>query len=258
MTGFGDYWDEMDDMQRDGGGQTPEPLIEELLAEAGPGTPALGRLLGELRALGTGPVPTPSAELDAYLGTPRGVESLDARRHRRARRAALVGVAAACTVTLTGVAAASDVLPGPAQRVVSRVVNDTTGLHIGGDSGSDRTPHHPPAGVLPTTARDDQTSTSPTEPGSGDGTGDNGGGPSGPPSREDSPVGGEPGDSIGSEPGDGYPAASPTPAPSPTRREAGDGTDSTRTPSESTSSARPPSPSPSGSSSPQETDSTDH
>ena len=253
MSTGGDEWDEMNETRRDGAGQLPDPVIDEVLGAADPGSPALAQFLSDLRALGTGPAPQPSAELDAYLGRP--ASELDVRRHRRHRRAAVVAAAAACTVTLTGVAAAADVLPGPAQRMVSRVVNDTTGLHLGGDSSSDRTPHPGGSvGILPATATDDRPPTSPGAPGTGE---DTGGGATGTPDETPAPGGGagEPGGSNSPEPGDGYPAAGSTPAPTRSGPEPGDGTDASRSASTSYSGTRTPSPSPTGT---RETETGDH
>lgn len=242
MSAGGDDWDEMNETRRDTHGHAPDPVIEELLDAAGPGSPALAQFLGDVRALGTGPAPEPSEELAAYLGRP--ASELDERRSRRHRRAALIATAAACTVTLTGVAAAADVLPGPAQRMVSRVVNDTTGLHIGGDS-TDNAPHGP-ASILPATATDHRPPTSSEAPGSGE---DTGGGTATPGADETAPGGGagEPGSTDSPEPGDSQPAAGPTPAPTRSWQEPGDGTDASRSPSGTSSWTRTPSPSPTGS-----------
>ena len=85
------------------------------------------RFLTELRALGDGPPPTPSAELTALLG---GATPLLSRRAvvRTVLRSAAI---AAVLLGVLIVAAANHSLPAPAQRVVSNVVNDLTPFHIG-------------------------------------------------------------------------------------------------------------------------------
>lgn len=90
--------------------------------------------LADLRALGGDEPPAPSAALEAlFAGS--GLTDIDARRRdarsRRRRVSFAVAAAAITTVGLTGVAAANDTLPQPAQRVVSRLVNDLTPFHIG-------------------------------------------------------------------------------------------------------------------------------
>ncbi|MEO8889315.1 MAG: hypothetical protein ABI429_08540 [Jatrophihabitantaceae bacterium] len=97
------------------------------------------QFLTDLRTLGQGPVPTPSAELAAVIGA---AESLVARRRHRAlglvvRRLALT--AAAVLVAMTALAA-NHSLPAPAQRVVSNVVNTITPFHIDPARVDDRPP----------------------------------------------------------------------------------------------------------------------
>jgi hypothetical protein len=89
----------------------------------------VARFLVEMRALGEGDPPAPSAELAALLS---GATPLRTRRplYRVAARSALV--AAACIVALV-VAAASHSLPQPAQRVVSDFVDVLTPFEIAPD-----------------------------------------------------------------------------------------------------------------------------
>lgn len=93
----------------------------------------LTQFVTELRAFGDGPVPDPTPELEALLGGSSVVSLADWRVQRqrsRPHRAFVVATVAAAVVTGTGVAAANDTLPQPAQRFVSGVVNDFTPLHI--------------------------------------------------------------------------------------------------------------------------------
>jgi len=85
------------------------------------------RFLTELRALGDGPPPSPSAELAALLG---GATPLVDRRVlvRTVLRSAAI---AAILLGVLVVAAANHSLPAPAQNVVSNVVNVLTPFHIG-------------------------------------------------------------------------------------------------------------------------------
>ncbi|MDQ2748832.1 MAG: hypothetical protein M3Y44_04795 [Actinomycetota bacterium] len=99
----------------------------------------LTQFVAELRALGDGPPPDPTPEVEALL---RGssVATLAAWR-QRSHRAIVIGTVAAAVITGTGVAAATDTLPRPAQRFVSGVVNDYTPLHIDAPGMVPRTPH---------------------------------------------------------------------------------------------------------------------
>ena len=107
---------------------------------------AVARFVTEMRALGEGPAPVPSPELAAILGGARPRRLLThrrpARRAQRPRRVLAYATAAAVMVGAAGVAAANDTLPQPAQRVVSRVVNMLTPLHI--DPSRPATPVEPP------------------------------------------------------------------------------------------------------------------
>jgi hypothetical protein len=91
------------------------------------------QFLNELRALGDAPAPAPSGDLAAVFAgaTPLGLAG--ASRHRRSRRRRsvfAVAAVSAAAMTFTGVAAANDSLPQPAQQFVSTVVDDLTPFHI--------------------------------------------------------------------------------------------------------------------------------
>lgn len=120
-------------------------------------TAAMTQFLAELRDLGTGPAPEPSPELAALLA---GAAPLGPTRRRRHRRAVLVSAAvAAAVVASTGVAAARNDLPAPAQRLVSTVVDRLTPFHIGDE------PAHPIVPVVPrrSPSSDERASDSPAE-----------------------------------------------------------------------------------------------
>lgn len=127
-------------------------------------SPLVAQFLRELGALGDGPPPAPSAELAAVFD---GTASLSAARRRRSTlRTHRVGVAIAAaaisTAALTGVAAANERLPQPAQTVVARVVNDLTPFHV--DPSHLPAAHHPKRPPAPrTTAVSRPTETEPTE-----------------------------------------------------------------------------------------------
>src|SRR5690242_6549598 len=103
----------------------------------------LTTFLSQLRALGEGPAPEPSPEVEALLG---GAVLLRPRRSRLLRRVAVAAAAAVVLMVATAVAAAHHSLPAPAQRMVSNVVNLVTPFHI--DPVTDPGPRPP---VLPTT-----------------------------------------------------------------------------------------------------------
>lgn len=92
---------------------------------ADPGPDAVTQFLTDLRSLADGPAPAPSAELLAAFG---GAVPLASRR-RPARRV-LAAAAAVAVLGGTGVAAARNQLPEPAQRLVSRVVDVLTPFHL--------------------------------------------------------------------------------------------------------------------------------
>jgi hypothetical protein len=202
---------------------------------------AVTRFLLELRDLASVPAPVPCAELAAAFA---GVAPLRVLAPTTARRRALVlGAVAAATTSLTGVAAAANVLPAPAQRLVSRVVHDITPFQFGPGGP------HPPA-VVPaaTTTRPPESET----PGDGAGSSerrtepaDSGPGTSGPgeveePGTTPGRAGGAGGEGeIGDAPaaptsgenntgrsgsgGEGGDGPSAMPSPSPTRTWTGEG-----------------------------------
>lgn len=158
--------------------------------------------LGELGSFADVPPPEPSAELAAILdgrvallGLRRGL----LRRHRTGLAVAAAGVV---LLSGTGVSAAHDGLPQPAQRYVSNVVNVLTPFHLDpSDPGPTPKPHVPVPGA----------STSPTPPRS----------PSRPPAGRDEPT---PGGTTGAapEPGDDGAPRAGTSAPAPEPAETGD------------------------------------
>ena len=192
------------------------------------------RFLTELRALGDGPPPEPSAELAALLG---GATPLLSRRAlvRTALRTAAV---AAILLGVLVVAAANHSLPAPAQRVVSNVVNVLTPFHIGrdhpqpviepprpGDKPRPVVPSHRPTPTHPATP---PHRTTPPAGGGDDGRGA-GGGDDGSPSRSRSTGDGGSDDGAGSRDGggtddggsDGGHSAGPSASPTSTRNDDG-------------------------------------
>jgi hypothetical protein len=133
-----------------------EPASE---AERDATASTLTQFVTELRTFGDGPVPDPTPELEALL---RGSSVVTlaawrtARQRSRPHRALIIATAAAVVITGTGVAAANDTLPQPAQRFVSGVVNDFTPLHIDAPGIVPRKPHpRPIAPPKPSPATDD-------------------------------------------------------------------------------------------------------
>ena len=146
------------------------------------------RFLTELRALGDGPPPTPSAELAALLG---GATPLFGRR-ALVRTAVRTGAIAAILLGVLVVAAASHSLPSPAQRVVSNVVNVLTPFHIGTDHPQPMIePPRPSDKPTPTQLPSPSPSPTPTRPRTtapvvgGEDDGRNGGGDGRPGSGDD-------------------------------------------------------------------------
>ena len=123
-------------------------------------SPLVTQFLTDLRALGDGPAPPPSDELAALFS---GASSITAARQGRSvfarhRVGLVIAAAAMSTAALTGVAAAHDRLPQPAQTVVARVVNDLTPFHVD--------PSHVPAppATHPSGPAATPTHTEPSEP----------------------------------------------------------------------------------------------
>lgn len=141
MTGGDDDQTAMSGVYEVGGraaSETGAPTPDETVMAAG-----VSRFVAELRALGAGPAPAPSPALEALLA---GVIPLASRAPRsfRHRRAYLIGAAAASVIALTGVAAAHDSLPQPAQLLVAHVVNVLTPFHIDLSSAPSQEPRPNP------------------------------------------------------------------------------------------------------------------
>jgi uncharacterized membrane protein YgcG len=131
------------------GGALSDNAAEALLAgRAEPDRPLAGAL-AELRAGAARPAPEPSAALVALLARAAAADQLSKRRSRR--RAIVIGVAVAGTssLALSGVAAAHDALPAPAQGVISGIIDTLTPFRVNDHHG--RTEPDPPA--RPTDAR---------------------------------------------------------------------------------------------------------
>ena len=131
-----------------GVGDLDDEAVEALLSGSGGVATPLGSALAALRRDASADLPTPSPELaDLFaeglrveavaVGGPLSlgadgsvVDELTARRRRRAGGLVVAVVAAGATFTVSGVAAAHDVLPQPVQRVVTGIVNHTTPFTI--------------------------------------------------------------------------------------------------------------------------------
>ncbi len=185
MSRFHDDFPEMS--ANIGGGRFTEadgPETDRLLTDAAAADLVTG-FLAELRAFADGPAPEPSAELLAAFG---GASPLSARRRQRAgrlgtgslgaRRLTAVAAAAVTAVGLTGVAAARNELPGPAQRMVARVVEVLTPFDL---DPAQRVAPKPSRPVVPVPASQSPAGPAPTDPATTPGsdrpggTGDNAG-----------------------------------------------------------------------------------
>ena len=155
----------------------PTPGMAPGPGDFGHPSPTMTRFLADLHTLGEGPAPEPTAELAALFA---GVSSLDAARARRGplgrhRVGLVIAAVAVSTAGLTGLAAANTQLPQPAQRVVSRVVNDLTPFHVDpsrppaptpaphpSTPAEDSPPTHPdPAGATSSEPRDSESAGAP-------------------------------------------------------------------------------------------------
>jgi hypothetical protein len=185
-----------------------ELLRADVLRTAGVGGDAeLAEALQQLQSLGHGPLPLPSAELAALLGPGAAVVPSAGRRRSRRRKAVLGGVlTGAMTLGLTGVAAANDKLPGPAQRAVSDVVDTLTPFTIDSRPKSPPRPSGPVHQTAPPTPAGHLSAPTQVAPGSVPRTGEPGADPgSAPPSEAArpgaaAPDAGEPGAADQGEP----------------------------------------------------------
>jgi len=134
-------------------------------------TATLTQFVTELRAFGDGPSPEPTPELDALLGG-SALTALAGRRRQRhpslQHRALIIGAVASAVITGTGVAAATDTLPQPAQRFVSGVVNDLTPFHLNAPGTERRKNHRLP--TAPAAKPSPATEDSPTPAGEASGS----------------------------------------------------------------------------------------
>jgi hypothetical protein len=108
---------------------------DPLAAGSGPTDVAL--LVREIQVLGRQPAPAPSPELEALLR--QGLPNLRKRR----RRTAAVGIVVAGSMSMTGIAAAADRLPGPSQGVVTHVINHWTPFHVDDRRQRPTAPNYP-------------------------------------------------------------------------------------------------------------------
>jgi hypothetical protein len=202
VSGRDDDFSEMTTDDAVAGATELPPDVTRLIARDGYGddADAVTRFLDELGSYGDAPPPEPSAELAAILDG--RVALLDLRRGllRRHRTGLAVAAAGVVLLSATGISAAKDRLPQPAQRYVSNVVNVLTPFHVDPSDAVPTPAHHAP---LPA------GSTSPAPPRS----------PSRPPVQTDEPTPGgttgaapEPGEDGTRQPGTSGPASEPAEA----------------------------------------------
>jgi hypothetical protein len=167
-------------------GNEPPALLDDATAErlivgAGASADPLTIALADLRAAAAArPVPTASPALIELITNGLGTDEL-ARRRRRGRIVLGVAAAATTTLTLSGVAAAHDVLPAPAEGVVTDVVNNLTPFTIERHRATSPLPT-PADTVLPTVPGETDTGIREQrgeDHGGGSGRGDDGGTSSG-------------------------------------------------------------------------------
>ena len=113
-----------------GGEELDGGLVDLMLSVPNPQTAGLEGVLLEMHDLGRMHVPHPSPQLEALLTN--GLPNLRQRRRRAHRRRVVVGtvLAGSMTMSLTGIAAANDRLPGASQGVIAGVINGITPFHI--------------------------------------------------------------------------------------------------------------------------------
>lgn len=129
-----------------------DAAVEALLSGRGPAGDPLTATLAGLRAAGTGAAPVSSPALAALL---EGGAPVDPFTRRRTRGRVVLGVVVAggTTLALSGVAAAHNALPGPAQTVVTSIIDHCTPFDIAAHGGATRT------GIAPTGSRPGHTGT---------------------------------------------------------------------------------------------------
>lgn len=144
MSAQDDYTDEMTDVTI----SAEDPIglddlaIEALLSGLGsdfatsldaipPGAEPLMFAMMDLRALGEGPAPKPSPELDFMMGAKIiPLYPPNARRRSRIKVTGAFAAAASVALGLVWTAAANQQLPDGAQGIVSKVVNNLTPFHV--------------------------------------------------------------------------------------------------------------------------------
>jgi hypothetical protein len=175
--------------------------VEALLSGHGPAGDRLTGVLAAVRAEGDRVVPAPSPALAAML-----VHGLGSAPVRRRRGPIVLGVilAGGTTFALSGVAAAHNALPGPAQSVVTDIVNSLTPFDIGGTASA----HRPPARPFPTDTTAPAGRSAPADgrrsgAASGPGGSDRPGGVAGPGGATDPDGGASRGDDSSPRPGGG-------------------------------------------------------
>jgi hypothetical protein len=118
-----------------------DEAVEALLSGSGDADDALAAALAGLRASARSPEPSPALAQLFAAGMQR--DEVAARRKRNRRTGIVVGIAVAGTtsLTLSGVAAAHDALPQPAQGFITGIINSLTPFRIEGPGQSPARPN---------------------------------------------------------------------------------------------------------------------
>ena len=226
----------------------PDDAVEALLTGHGDAHDPLTSALAALRRTAVRPAPTPRAGLAELLAAGSVVDELTAHRTRTGVKLFVVAAGVAATLTLSGVAAANDALPDPAERVVTDVINTLTPFNIGNaepqngvPAGRVTGPSPGPAGPSPSgsalpsaprlrqggpgIAASTSASASPEPPGAGStsGDGDHDGGGTRRSGRDGGGGDQSDGSGSGSSDGSGDGPGSPTPTPTATSSDGGSG-----------------------------------
>lgn len=205
MTGPGDDVGEM------GTTELPDEAIESFLLGDTHGAweqdAALAMLAEQVLIGATGPAPRPSPALSAFLGRPSGSPATGHAHNvvplfRRLRLTAGIAAAAGVAAAALTVAGTTGVLPDPAMRAVSWVIEAVTPFDLPGPSGSDPVAEPGPMSTVP------PSTAGPSAIGQD--------GPPGLPAA--TPLGARPGaqlgvPAVGGTPGPGKPATAPASVP---------------------------------------------
>ncbi len=161
-----------------------DDAVEALLTGRGDAHDRLAAALRGLRAGAARPAPEPSPALAELFAHGMRTDELARRRRHRGIVLSIAVAGTSATLTLSGVAAAHDALPGPAQGVIRDFINSFTPFSI--DSNRDQAPLPKPTDPAPlggapvaSESTDDHGAATGDEPAGDDGRQRNPGGGSG-------------------------------------------------------------------------------